>query len=109
MLARNTMLNGGFKVKKEKFPVYEVREFQRPATCEHGADCNPAENPAHHVLIDLSDEARAIIRNLADYLEEAHDAEKRARHYGDPGGASTCSYCKAVKAGRALLNHAREK
>ncbi len=42
-------------------PIYCVSEFQRPATCDEGEDCNPAENPAHHVLIDLTPEARAVL------------------------------------------------
>lgn len=94
---------------KSLFPLYVVREFQRPANCEEGADCNPAENPAHHVLVDLSDEARAIIQNLIKYLGDAHGAKVKARHYGDPAAARACSYCNAVKAGRDLLKFAREK
>jgi hypothetical protein len=38
---------------------------------------------------------------LADYLEEAHRDDIEHRHHGDPGGAAGCSYCQAIKAGRA--------
>ncbi len=57
--------------KKAPFPIYCVSEFQRAATCDEGADCNPAENPAHHVLIDLTPEARAVVRAALGALQEA--------------------------------------
>lgn len=93
---------------KPPFPIYIVEDFQGPSTCDQGADCNPAENPSHHVRIDLTPEARAVIEELITGLGERHIDEIEARHHGDPGGASTCSYCKAIKGGRALLKFAGE-
>ena len=96
------------KKKAAPFPIYCVSEFQGPATCDEGKDCNPAENPAHHVRIDLTGEARAIIEELITGLGERHIDEIEARHHGDPGGASMCSYCKAIKGGQTLLKYAKE-
>ncbi len=69
------------KKKKVPFPIYCVSEFQRAATCDEGADCNPAENPAHHVLIDLSPEARKILTDAGEYLaaEKNQHAQRIAR------------------------------
>lgn len=97
------------KTKKAPFPIYCVSEFQRPANCDEGENCNPAEYPSHHVLINLSSEAREVIETIAECLEETHADEVAARHHGDKGGASTCSYCKAIKNARLLLKYAEEK
>lgn len=69
------------KKPKAPFPIYSVSEFQRSPTCEHGAGCNPAESPAHHVLIDLTPEARAPIYQAGVYLagEKNRHAQRIAR------------------------------
>lgn len=100
------------------YPVYVVSEFQRPATCDEGGDCNPAENPAHHVLIDLGPEARQAIAAVARNLEECHGenmhregittkplAWNMARHRKEE---PNCDYCRSIKRVAALLDSARE-
>lgn len=51
---------------------------------------------------------REIIERLADYLEEAHDAEgemaedaQGVSHHGD--GPEGCSYCEAIDDARTIL------
>lgn len=104
--------------KKIPFPIYSVSEFEGPATCEDGPDCDPAENPSHHVRIDLTDEARAIVEHLIFCMVEAHesatsdnygdgtllDRDMRAHRREEP----ECSYCRAIKDARALLKYAKE-
>lgn len=94
--------------RKAPFPIYCVSEFQHVPKCDEGKDCNPAENPAHHVDIDLSPGARDVIQRLIECLGERHADEVAARHHGDLGGARTCSYCQAIKDGLTLLKFADE-
>jgi len=44
---------------------------------------------------------RALVEQLADYLEEAHEADVLDDHGGDD--PATCSYCRAIAGARAYL------
>jgi hypothetical protein len=94
------------KKKVSPFPIYSVTEPDHEKVCGQG--CDPAEDPAHFINIDLTDEARKVITDLIENLEEVHAPEIEARHHGDVGGASLCSYCQSINQGRALLAHAKE-
>lgn len=98
-------------------PVYVVEEFQGPPRCgKKEGDCDPAESPAHHVTIRLSDAAIDAIARLADYLEEAHTEAMHADHGVTSAGMREhrreepdCSYCAAIADGRAMLAKSDER
>lgn len=108
------------KKQKPPFPIYDVSEFQRSPTCDRGIDCSPAENPAHHVLIDLTSEARGVIEHLIFSLRETHEEHMILEYNQSLGLCGSralknhrkdepkCSYCVAIRDGNALLKFAKE-
>ena len=110
------------KKRNAPFPIYTVEEFQGPAICAHGKSCDPAEHPAHHVRIDLSSEARAVIQAAMDCLQESHlenvqfeydELKPRAENAGQIWRwhariEPECSYCAAIRNASALLKFAKE-
>ena len=94
--------------KQAPFPIYHIKKCAVPS-CAQGADCDPYESPDHHVMIDLTDDARDVIETLIFFLVESHAGEIATRHHGDKGGARSCSYCRAINRARALLEFARQE
>lgn len=110
------------KKQKPPFPIYDVEQREFPS-CGRGEECDPHENPAHHVAVDLTSEARGVIEHLIFSLCEAHDENMIAEFEAnmDTRAADiarvekwhkkddpTCSYCVAVRDGNALLKFAQE-
>lgn len=109
-------------MKRYPHPVYVVEQFTRTPKCDEGKDCNPAENPSHHIKLDLSPEARNTINTASEFLQEAHDGAMMCEYTVETRGTSwegmkrwhrktepNCSYCRAITETAALLAAAKEK
>ena len=51
----------------------------------------------------MTDDVRDMLETLADYLEEAHEADVEDDHGKDDLTVYPCSYCEAIKKARMLL------
>jgi hypothetical protein len=60
--------------------------------------CGISGKHAPECRLRLKDE---LLATLADYLEEAHEAELSTNHFGD--GRKGCTYCDAIRDARKML------
>jgi len=87
-------------------PEYIFAGKRGKPTCRR-ADCDPAEQPEHWVSIKIGPAILGPLEKLLTYLKETHEGAMQseanngmmAHRREEPG----CSYCAAIREGKAVF------